>query len=136
MVRKKSTELTSAEQKVMQVLWQHGPCSVKTITAELNKQAALAYTTVQTLCRILLDKGHVQCEKQGKAFIYEAITVQQEARTQALTALLKRFFCGSPTLLAQHLLEQQQLPAELQQELQEQIDAQASHATNTEKQEH
>ncbi|KKO48886.1 MarR family transcriptional regulator [Arsukibacterium sp. MJ3] len=134
MVRKKSTELTSAEQKVMQVLWQHGPCSVKTITAELNKQAALAYTTVQTLCRILLDKGHVQCEKQGKAFIYQAITVQQEARTQALTVLLKRFFAGSPTLLAQHLLEQP-LPAELQQELQAQIDAQAKHAATTEKQE-
>lgn len=136
MVRKKSTELTSAEQKVMQVLWRHGPCSVKTITAELNKQAVLAYTTVQTLCRILLDKGHVQCEKQGKAFIYEAVTVQQEARTQALSALLKRFFGGSPTLLAQHLLEQQQLPAELQQELQAQIDAQASHAAKAEKQEH
>lgn len=136
MVRKKSTELTSAEQKVMQVLWHHGPCSVKTITAELNKQAALAYTTVQTLCRILLDKGHVQCEKQGKAFIYEAVTVQQEARTQALTALLKRFFAGSPTLLAQHLLEQQQLPAKLQQELQAQIDTQASHAADTEKQEY
>jgi len=126
MARLKSTELTSAEQKIMQVLWQHGPSSVKAIATQLNQQSAVAYTTVQTLCRILLDKGHVQCEKQGKAFIYQATTVQQEARSQALSNLLQRFFGGSPALLAQHLLEQQALPETLQKELQAQIDAKAT----------
>lgn len=135
MARIKSTELTGAEQKIMQVLWQHGPCSVKTITTELSKQSAVAYTTVQTLCRILLDKGHVQCEKQGKAFIYQATTVQQEARSQALSSLLQRFFAGSPALLAQHLLEQQVLPEALQQDLQAQIDAKANLAASEDKQE-
>ncbi len=131
MARVKSTELTGAEQKIMQVLWQNGPCSVKAITTELSKQSAVAYTTVQTLCRILLDKGHVQCEKQGKAFVYQATTVQQEARSIALSGLLQRFFAGSPVLLAQHLLEQQVLPEALQQDLQAQIDAKASLAAST-----
>lgn len=131
MARVKSTELTGAEQKIMQVLWQNGPCSVKAITTELSKQSAVAYTTVQTLCRILLDKGHVQCEKQGKAFVYQATTVQQEARSIALSSLLQRFFAGSPVLLAQHLLEQQVLPEALQQDLQAQIDAKASLAAST-----
>ncbi|MCS4306219.1 putative transcriptional regulator [Rheinheimera pacifica] len=135
MAREKSAELTGAEQKIMQVLWQHGPCSVKAIAAELNKQSAVAYTTVQTLCRILLDKGHVHCEKQGKAFVYQAVTVQQEARSQALSTLLQRFFAGSPALLAQHLLEQQALPEALQQDLQAQIDAKALLASNKNKQE-
>ncbi|MBZ9612384.1 BlaI/MecI/CopY family transcriptional regulator [Rheinheimera maricola] len=125
MAREKSTELTGAEQKIMQVLWQRGPCAVKAIVAELNKQSVVAYTTVQTLCRILLDKGHVKCEKQGKAFVYQAVTVQQEARSQALSTLLQRFFAGSPVLLAQHLLQQQELPEALQQDLQAQIDAKA-----------
>jgi len=129
MARTKSLELTSAEQKIMQVLWQHGPCSVKDITAELSKDSAVAYTTVQTLCRILFDKGHVDCEKQGKAFIYQATTVQQEARSQALSTLLQRFFGGSPALLAQHLIEQQELTPELVDELQAQIDAHADKAT-------
>ena len=135
MAREKSTELTGAEQKIMQVLWLHGPCSVKAIAAELNKQSAVAYTTVQTLCRILLDKGHVHCEKQGKAFVYQAVTVQQEARSQALSTLLQRFFAGSPALLAQHLLEQQALPEALQQDLQAQIDAKALLASDKDKQE-
>ncbi len=122
MARQQSSELTGAEQKIMQVLWQQGPSSVKDIAAVLSQDSPVAYTTVQTLCRILLDKGHVQAEKQGKAFIYQAITVQQEARTQALSSLLKRFFGGSPALLAQHLLAEQHLSPELAAQLQASID--------------
>jgi len=122
MARTQSSELTGAEQKIMQVLWQQGPCSVKDIAAVLSQESPVAYTTVQTLCRILLDKGHVQAEKHGKAFIYRAITVQQEARSQALRSLLQRFFGGSPELLAQHLLSEQPLTADLQAQLQAKID--------------
>ena len=128
MARPQSSELTGAEQKIMQVLWQQGPSSVKDIAAVLSQHSPVAYTTVQTLCRILLDKGHVQAEKQGKAFIYQATTVQQEARSQALSTLLQRFFGGSPALLAQHLIEQQELTPELADELQAQIDAHADKA--------
>ncbi len=88
----------------------------------------VAYTTVQTLCRILLDKGHVQAEKQGKAFIYQATTVQQEARSQALFSLLKKFFGGSPDLLAQHLLQERAVSPQLAAQLQAQVDAAAEQA--------
>ena len=64
----------------------------------------------------------MQAEKQGKAFIYQATTVQQAARSQALQSLLKRFFGGSPELLAQHLLSEQPLAADLQAQLQAKID--------------
>ncbi len=130
MARPQSSELTGAEQKIMQVLWQQGPSSVKEIAAMLSQDSPVAYTTVQTLCRILLDKGHVQAEKQGKAFIYQATTVQQEARSQALFSLLKKFFGGSPDLLAQHLLQEQHLSAELARQLQAQIDQAAVPASS------
>lgn len=122
MARQQSSELTGAEQKIMQVLWQQGPSSVKDIAAVLSQDVPVAYTTVQTLCRILLDKGHVTAEKQGKAFIYQATTVQQEARSQALLSLLKKFFGGSPDLLAQHLLNEQAVSPQLAASLQASID--------------
>ncbi len=109
MARTKSNELTSAEQKIMQLLWQHGELTVRDLTEMLSAEQSVAYTTVQTLCRILHDKGHVACEKHGKAFVYQAVTVQQEARSQALSSLLKKFFGGSPALLAQHLIAQDSL---------------------------
>jgi len=134
MARPKSNELTAAEQKIMQVLWQRGPLTVRDITTELCQEQQVAYTTVQTLCRILLDKGHVSCEKQGKAFLYQATTVQQEARSQALLALVKKFFGGSPDLLAQHLITETALSADLAQQLQQKINQAAATTaqTNTE----
>ena len=122
MARPKSNELTAAEQKIMQVLWQRGALTVRDIAAELSQGQQVAYTTVQTLCRILFEKGHVSCEKQGKAFLYQATTIQQEARSQALLALVKKFFGGSPDLLAQHLIADTALSANLAAQLQQQID--------------
>jgi BlaI family penicillinase repressor len=121
MARAKSNELTSAEQKIMHLLWQHGELTVRDLTEMLSAEQSVAYTTVQTLCRILHDKGHVACEKHGKAFVYQAVTVQQEARSQALSSLLKKFFGGSPALLAQHLIAQDSLSIELANELQAKI---------------
>ena len=123
MARTKSNELTSAEQKIMQLLWQHGELTVRDLTEMLSAEQSVAYTTVQTLCRILHDKGHVACEKHGKAFVYQAVTVQQEARSQALSSLLKKFFGGSPALLAQHLIAQDSLSIELANELQAKINS-------------
>ena len=123
MARTKSNELTSAEQKIMQLLWQHGELTVRDLTEMPSAEQSVAYTTVQTLCRILHDKGHVACEKHGKAFVYQAITVQQEARSQALSSLLKKFFGGSPALLAQHLIAQDSLSIELANELQAKINS-------------
>ncbi len=123
MARAKSNELTSAEQKIMHLLWQHGELTVRDLTEMLSAEQSVAYTTVQTLCRILHDKGHVACEKHGKAFVYQAITVQQEARSQALSSLLKKFFGGSPALLAQHLIAQDSLSIELANELQAKINS-------------
>jgi predicted transcriptional regulator len=126
MARPKSNELTAAEQKIMQVLWLRGALTVRDIAAELSQQQQVAYTTVQTLCRILLDKGHVSCEKQGKAFLYQATTVQQEARSQALLALVKKFFGGSTDLLAQHLIADTALSADVATQLQQKIDQAAA----------
>ena len=96
---------------------------MRDLTEMLSAEQSVAYTTVQTLCRILHDKGHVACEKHGKAFVYQAITVQQEARSQALSSLLKKFFGGSPALLAQHLIAQDSLSIELANELQAKINS-------------
>lgn len=122
MARQKSQQLTAAEQKIMDLLWRDGAMTVRDLTERLGAEQAVAYTTVQTICRILLDKGHVQAHKVGKAFVYQAVTVQQEARSQALMQLLKKFFGGSPDALAQHLLQDNVLTPELAQQLQAKID--------------
>ena len=94
MARKKSEQLTDVEQSIMEVLWLKGEASVKDIEHILSKDKKTAYTTVQTMCKILAEKGYAEFRKEGRAFIYSPKISQREARQGALSSLLNRFFGG------------------------------------------
>ena len=105
MARKKSKQLTDGEQAIMQILWQQGEMSVKDVATALSKDKPTAYTTAQTMCKILVEKGYADYRKDGKAFLYSAKISEKQAQKSALSALLNKFFGNSPELLAQHLIE-------------------------------
>lgn len=123
MARSKSTHLTDGEQSIMEVLWKHGEASVKDITIALSQDKQTAYTTVQTLCKILAEKGYADFRKEGKAFIYVPKITQKQARQGALTSILNKFFGGSPKVLAQHLMQETDISLEDLEALQREIDA-------------
>ena len=60
MARTKSTQLTDGEQSIMEVLWKNQEASVRDITDELSRTKPTAYTTAQTLCKILVEKGYAE----------------------------------------------------------------------------
>jgi predicted transcriptional regulator len=122
MARKKSEQLTDGEQEIMNILWNKGECSVKDIADTLSLTKPTAYTTVQTMCKIIAEKGYAAYRKEGRAFIYSPQITQKDARKGALTALLNRFFGNSPELLAQHLMEETDIDLADLESLQEQID--------------
>lgn len=122
MARKKSTQLTDSEQSIMQILWEKKQASVREITDALSEDKPTAYTTVQTMCKILAEKGYADFHKQGKAFIYTPKITQKDARQGALTSMLNRFFGGSPEVLAQHLMQETDIELKDLEALQSQID--------------
>lgn len=122
MARKPSSQLTDSEQNIMRILWDSGEASVREITDILSQDKKTAYTTVQTICKILADKGYADFRKEGKAFIYTAKITQQQARQGALTSMLNKFFGGSPKVLAQHLLEETDIDLKDLEALQNKID--------------
>ena len=105
MARPKSKSLTNAEQRIMNVLWDRNEASVREIAAALAAEHELAYTTVLTTTRILEAKGYVGYRKQGRTHIYSPLVSKTAARTNILKTVISNFFDGSPSTLAQHLLE-------------------------------
>lgn len=122
MARKKSDQLTDSEQSIMEILWKKEQASVREIADALSEEKATAYTTVQTMCKILAEKGYADFHKEGKAFIYSPKITQKDARKGALTSLLNKFFGGSPEVLAQHLMQETDIELDDLAELQKQID--------------
>jgi predicted transcriptional regulator len=105
--RKKSLNLTEGELPLMQVLWEKRRATVGDVVASLSADPPLAYSTVLTTLRILETKGYVRHTKEGRAFVYEPIVVQEEASRKALDTLVNRFFGGSCELLVVNLLKEE-----------------------------
>ena len=112
MSRPRSPVLTDAEARVMSVVWQRHTASVADVVAALKKKGAVNYSTVQTILRILEEKGYVAHEKVARAFVYRPRVDARQARRQALRHLVKRMFDGSPSLLVLNVLEDEQIEAE------------------------
>ena len=116
MARKKSVALTDAEADVMAVLWRLRRASVGDVVAGIKKTRAVTYTTVQTMLRILETKGYVTHHKVARAFVYEPVIDERQARRRALRHLVRRLFEGSPSLLVLNVLEDEEIdPAEREQ---------------------
>ena len=104
MARKKSTTLTEAELRLMEVLWQKRRATVADVTEALPPPP-IAYNTVLTTMRILEQKGYVSHEEEGRAYVYEPLVEREEAAQSAVGLLLNRFFGNKSAELALRLIE-------------------------------
>lgn len=112
MARPSSPAPTDAEARILSVLWQKERATVADVVAALKKK--FSYSTVQTILRILEDKGYVTHEKVARAFIYKPRVDERQARRRALRHMAARLFNGSVSLLVLNVLEDDQIePSEL-----------------------
>ncbi len=115
MPRKRSNTLTEAELRLMKILWQCGEMAVADLVAAIPAADALAYNSVLTTIRILETKGYVRHRQEGRAFLYTASVVEQEASRSEVQHMLSRFFGNSRERLLLALIEDEEItPAELQ----------------------
>ena len=122
MARKQSAALTDAESDVMGVLWRLRRASVGDVVAAIKKRRAVTYSTVQTMLRILETKGYVTHGKVARAFVYEPVIDERQARRRALRHLVRRLFEGSPSLLVLNVLEDEEIDAAEREQLRKLIE--------------
>lgn len=108
----KSPTLTEAELRLMDVLWQKGPCTVQQVLDALPNRLALAYNSVLTTIRILERKGYVEHSKEGRAHVFAPRIERQEATRSEIRHLVNRFFKNSKELLVLNILEERGIDAE------------------------
>lgn len=124
MARKKSTTLTEAELRLMDILWEKGQATVAEVVKALPARLDLAYNTVLTTLRILEQKGYVRHRKpeQGRAFIYRPQVGRAEATRSAVRDLLRRFFGHSHEALVLNILQDEELDERERQRIQRSLE--------------
>ena len=88
------TELTKAEEQIMQELWKLEKAFVKDIIEELPEPKP-AYNTVSTIVRILERKGFVGHNAFGKTHQYFPLINKKEYTKGFMNGFLKNYFSNS-----------------------------------------
>ncbi len=107
--------LTKSEEQVMQVLWKLEQGFLKDIL-ELSPEPKPHSNTIATLLKILVEKGFVEYEVQGRNNLYRPKITKEEYGQKSIQQLVKGYFEGSPAKLVSHFVSDNKLS---QQELEE-----------------
>jgi predicted transcriptional regulator len=103
---------TDRELDIMAILWERGPSTVAEVRARLSDD--LAHNTVQTVLRVLEEKGYVSHTEEGKAHRFRARVKQEIAGATAAARMVEKLFGGSTERLLTHLVTERSVtPAEL-----------------------
>ncbi|HEY4151196.1 MAG TPA: BlaI/MecI/CopY family transcriptional regulator [Chitinophagaceae bacterium] len=103
--------LTKAEEQVMQVLWDLKQGFLKDIHE--NSPAPKPHTnTIATLLKILIDKGFVDFETQGRNNLYRPKVGKAEYGKKSLQQVVKSYFEGSPARMVSQFLNDNKLSTE------------------------
>ena len=101
-------EPTRAQLEILQVLWKHGPSTVRFVNDQLNQQKeSLSYTSTLKLMQIMHEKGMLRRDESSMTHVYS--TQLEEGRTKGI--VLKKFvdamYNGSTKSLILELLGNQ-----------------------------
>src|SRR4051812_885549 len=96
MARPPAKELTGRELEVMHVFWTGGEATATEVRDNLAVSGRdVAYTTVATQVRILLDKGFLVQVNDDRPFRYRPARTFEEVSRTLLGDLIDRVFRGS-----------------------------------------
>lgn len=96
MGRPAAKELTERELEVMHQFWERGPATAQEVRDALAGAGRdLAYTTVATLIRILLDKGYLIQLTDQRPFQFQAAKPFEDVSKSMVRDMVDRVFGGS-----------------------------------------
>jgi predicted transcriptional regulator len=102
--------LSRRERQLMDVVYRLGRVTARQVMGELVD--APAYSTVRTLLGILVRKGWLRAEREGKTLMYEAARRPAVAAKSALRRVVETFFQGSVVNAVSGLLDLRGRPLE------------------------
>ncbi len=86
MARPRHNNPTPAELEVLQIIWEHGPCTVREVMDLLKPKRPRAYTSVMSLMSVMAEKGLLNQKPKGRAFIYSAKVSRDKTQSYMLSA--------------------------------------------------
>jgi len=108
-IRKKEagskTEPTKSELEILQVLWKHGPSTVRFVNDQLNaKTRTVQYTGTLKLMQIMAEKGILKRDESSMKHVYSAALEEEKTKGFLLDRFIDSMYNGSASNLMLQLL--------------------------------
>jgi predicted transcriptional regulator len=112
MAGKKQLAITERQFAVLELLWDHGPMTVREVLARLPRGRGLPYTTVLGLLQGMERGGLVAHGGEQPAHRYRPVLSRRQATGTLLGDFVRRFFRGSAERLVLGLVDARHLSAD------------------------
>jgi predicted transcriptional regulator len=103
--KKKLTVPTTAELRLLQILWELEVATVDDVVNAHPERERPHYKTTQTLLRIMENKELISHEARGRVFVFRPLVSRKTIDQLSVQALVSRNFHGSAAGLLVNLLE-------------------------------
>lgn len=101
-------KLTSTEEQIMQLIWEHNPIIVSEIIGKLPDPKP-PHSTISSVVRILEKKGFVNHKAYGRTHVYFPIIEKEAYTKRSISTLISDYFKGSPSALVSFLIREKQI---------------------------
>ena len=97
---------TKTEMDVLQVLWLHGPSTVRFVHDTLNEQKEVVqYTSTLKLMQVMKEKGMLKRDETNMKHVYSAAMAEEKVKGNLLGRFVDAIYDGSASSLMMALLK-------------------------------
>jgi BlaI family penicillinase repressor len=101
----KMIEPTKSELEILQVLWQHGPSTVRFVNDQLNElKREVQYTSTLKLMQIMVEKALLKRDESQMKHVYSAAVEEKKTKGFLLDRFIASMYNGSAKDLMMQLI--------------------------------
>lgn len=102
-------QITNAEWKIMELLWNESPRTITEMTKMLKDDTGWTKQTIITMLQRMTEKNKIRFGEGRKAKFFYPVITKEEAEAAETNALLEKAFNGSPSLLISAMVKNQKI---------------------------
>ena len=129
---KSTPRISDTEWEIMRIVWAQHPIAAADIIARLAAADASWHPkTARTLLARLVEKGALDYEERGRAYVYTPRVTEDDCIAAASGSFVERVFGGALKPMLAHFIEQRRLTKEEMDELRSLLDRAPAESSET-----
>lgn len=103
---------TAAEWKILKAVFERGACAARDVVEDAARLHDWSASTVKTLLRRLVEKGHLRTRRVGNSFLYRPSRTIHRALRDSADQLLEQVVPGALGPLLQYMVRKSRLSSD------------------------